>query len=134
MDRSSLGTSRTSLIIPIEDARNLHRLDDPDAGDVLLVVTALGPARGFIKAQDFVELRALGSSHGVVVQPFADDLNAELTADKVVLMRPAGLTLSVDVYGNGERTRQGQVVSSLGDVKKHACTVMFSAKNRASVT
>jgi hypothetical protein len=58
------------------------------------VVTALGPPRGFVKGQDFVEFCALASTHGVVVQPLADDLKAELAADKVFLTRPAGLTLS----------------------------------------
>ena len=57
-------------------------------------MTALAPARGFVKNQDFVEFRALASTHGVVVQPLADDLSVELAADKLVLMRPAGLTLS----------------------------------------
>src|SRR5262249_43779428 len=72
----------------------LHRLSDPEVGDTLLVVTALGPARGFVKTQDFVEFRALASTHGVVIQPLADDLNVELQADRIVLGRPSGLTLS----------------------------------------
>jgi len=41
-----------------------------------MVVTALGPSRGFVKNQDFVEFRALASTHGVVVQPLADDVGA----------------------------------------------------------
>ena len=49
-------------------------------------MTALGPARGFVKAQDFVEFRALASTHGVAVQPLADDLSAELAADKIVVV------------------------------------------------
>ena len=85
---------RSNVSVAMEDPRRLHRIVDPDAGDTLMVVTGLGPVRGLLKTQDFVEFRALASSHGVVVQPLADDLNAELTTDKVVLMRPAGLTLS----------------------------------------
>ena len=46
-------------------ARAVHTIKDPDVGDRLLVITALGPARGFLKVQDFVELRALPSIHGV---------------------------------------------------------------------
>ena len=86
--------ARASAIVPFEEPRTLHRLTDPDAGDTLLVVTALGPARGFLKAQDFVEFRALPSTHGVVIQPLADDVAVELAADKVVVGRPSGLTLS----------------------------------------
>ncbi len=94
INRNIIAPARSSVTVPIDDPRQLHRLDDPEAGDTLWVVTALGPARGFVKTQDFVEFRALASSHGVVLQPLADDLNAELAADKLVITRPAGLTLS----------------------------------------
>ncbi len=47
------------------------------------MITALGPARGFLKGQNFVELRALPSIQGVVLQPLADDLTAELAVDKI---------------------------------------------------
>lgn len=92
--RSIVGKGRSSITIPFDGPSALHRIDDPDVGDVLLVVTALGPARGFLKAQEFVELRALASTHGIVVQPLADDVNAELAADKIVISRPGGLSLS----------------------------------------
>ncbi len=86
--------ARASISIPFEEPRALHRIKDPDAGDDLLVVTGLGPARGIAKALDFVEFRALGSLHGVVLQPIADDVVAELATDKVLISRPHGLTLS----------------------------------------
>jgi tetratricopeptide (TPR) repeat protein len=92
--RNTTSSTRATAIIPFEDPRTIHRLTDPEIGDTLFVVTALGPARGLLKAQDFVEFRALASTHGVVIQPIADDLTAELTADKIVLGRPSGLTLS----------------------------------------
>src|SRR5581483_10118174 len=71
--------------------------------------TALGPARGFLKSQEFVEFRALASTHGVVVQPLADDLNAELGADKIVLGRPLGLTLSA-AFGASRSASAGPLV------------------------
>ena len=92
--RSIVGKDRSSITIPFADPRSLHRISDPDIGDALLVVTALGPARGFLKSQDFVELRALSSTHGIIVQPLADDITAELAADKIVISRPGGLSLS----------------------------------------
>ena len=79
--RSIAGKNRASIAIPFDDARKVHRITDPAVGDNLMVITALAPARGFLKAQDFVELRALPSAHGVVLQPLADDLTAELSAD-----------------------------------------------------
>ena len=72
----------------------MHRLDDPEVGDALLVVTALPPVRGFINGQEFVEFRMLASAQGIVVQPLADDLSVSILPDRVTLTRPSGLTLS----------------------------------------
>ena len=97
--RSVVGKNRASIAIPLDGPRTIHTVKDSDVGDRLMVVTALGPARGFLKAQDFVELRALPSIHGVVVQPIADDLTAELSADKITITRPEGLALSATSLG-----------------------------------
>ncbi|KRR22324.1 hypothetical protein CQ14_37830 [Bradyrhizobium lablabi] len=83
-----------SVTVPLANPGVMHRLVDPDAGDTLLVVTAPPPTRGLIKRQDFVELSLLESVHGVVVHPNSDDISAEVGADKVMLGRPGGLTLS----------------------------------------
>jgi hypothetical protein len=83
-----------NVTVPLASPGAMHRLVDPDAGDTLLVVTAPPPTRGLIKRQDFVELSLLESVHGVVVHPNSDDINAEVGADKVMLGRPGGLTLS----------------------------------------
>ena len=92
--RNMSGSARANVAIPFDQPAQLHRLSDPDIGDTLLVVTALGPARGFVKPQDFVEFRALASTHGVVIQPLADDVAAEVTPEKIIVTRPGGLTLS----------------------------------------
>jgi tetratricopeptide (TPR) repeat protein len=95
--RNMIGPNRASITIPFEHPHQLHRIADPEAGDQLLVVTAFAPARGLIHTQDFIEFRALASTHGVVVEPIADDVNMELGADKVVVSRPTGLTLSTSL-------------------------------------
>ncbi len=41
---------------------------------------------------------------------------------------PADVTLSIDVYENGKRTVRGEEISSLKNMKKHACTVLFSRR------
>ncbi len=92
--RNMIGPNRASVTVPFEQPHQVHRISDPEAGDQLLVVTGFAPARGFINEQDFVEFRALASTQGVVVEPLADDVNVELAADKVVVTRPGGLTLS----------------------------------------
>jgi tetratricopeptide (TPR) repeat protein len=99
MARNNVGKNRASIAIPFDNPRKIHVLTDHDIDDRLLVVTALGPARGFLKEQDFVELRALPSTHGVVLQPLADDVAAELADDKITVTRPGGLSLSPTAIG-----------------------------------
>jgi tetratricopeptide (TPR) repeat protein len=103
--RNIVGPSRSTVTIPIEEPAAQHRLTDPDGGEALLVVTALGPARGLIKPQDFVEFRALASAHGIVLQPLADDFKADLAIDKVLFSRPGGLTLSEAKLGGNHADR-----------------------------
>ncbi|MGD9846122.1 MAG: tetratricopeptide repeat protein [Variibacter sp.] len=92
--REEGGAARVNVSMPFEHSVALHRISDPQVGDKLLVVTGFGPARGFLRGQDFVEFRTLASTHGIVVQPLADDLTVDLKADKVVLSRPSGLMLT----------------------------------------
>src|SRR5262249_51571213 len=92
--RMPQGGGRSNVTVPFDLPSRLHRISDPEVGDTLLVVTAPGPARGFLKPQEFVEFNTLVSAHGVVVQPIADDIMVELATDKVVVTRPGGLALS----------------------------------------
>jgi hypothetical protein len=92
--RNLIGPTRASVTVSFDQPHRLHRIRDPEVGDDLLVVTGFAPARGFINEQDFVEFHALASTRGVVIEPLADDLHVELAADKVVIGRPGGLTLS----------------------------------------
>jgi tetratricopeptide (TPR) repeat protein len=94
LTRNGAAPAQANVTVAIAEPHALHRIEDPEAGDALLVVTALAPARGFINGQEFVEFRVLPSAHGIVVQPLADDLNLALFADRVSLTRPNGLTLS----------------------------------------
>jgi len=107
MTRNLIGPNRSSVTIPFAEPHLIHRIDDPDAGDQLIVVTGYAPVRGFINAKDFVEFRALASTQGVVVEPLADDVHVDLAPDKVVIGRPAGLALSTSLqtllHGSGLR-------------------------------
>ena len=97
MSRNLIGPNRSSVTIPFDAPHLVHRLDDPDAGDTLVVVTAFAPARGFVNARDFVEFRMLASAEGVVVDPLADDVKVELAPDKIIVSRPMGLALSTSL-------------------------------------
>jgi hypothetical protein len=97
--RTIIDKNNASIVIPFDNPRAVHRIGDPSLGAQLMVVTALAPARGFLKPQEFVELRALPSVQGVVLEPLADDVTAALAADKITLSRPGGLSLSATTLG-----------------------------------
>ena len=99
LTRTIVGPARASIVIPFDDAGRLHRITDPDVGDRLLVVSALAPVRGILKPQQFLELHALASTHGIAVQPLADDVIMQVAPDRIVIGRPDGLTLSTHVTG-----------------------------------
>ncbi len=105
--RNLIGPGRSSVTIEDAAAQHVHQIADPDVGDKLFVVTALAPARGFIDAKDFIEFHALASTLGVVIEPLADDLSVALAANKIVVTRPSGLTLSTSLqtllHGSGLR-------------------------------
>src|SRR5262249_6821300 len=100
--RATLGANRAVGVIPFDDPHELHRISDPDVGDTLLVVTALAPARGVLRTPGLVEFRALASTHGIVLQPLADDITVELNRDRIIVGRPSGLTLSAVNYELGD--------------------------------
>jgi hypothetical protein len=58
------------------------------------VITGFAPARGPLKEQDYLEFHILASTHGIVIQPLADDVDTELAGDKALISRPPGLILS----------------------------------------
>jgi tetratricopeptide (TPR) repeat protein len=97
--RSVVGRDRANVVIPFEKPAAVHEIRDPEIGDRLIVVTALGPARGFLRRRGYVELNLLASSQGVVVQPIADDIAAALAPDKITFGRPGGLSLSTAEVG-----------------------------------
>jgi tetratricopeptide (TPR) repeat protein len=83
-----------NVAVPYASPGLSHRIVDPDAGDTLVVVTALPPARGFIKRQDFVDFALLDSAHGIAIRPNSDDVGVEVGPGKVIVGKPGGLTLS----------------------------------------
>lgn len=98
MSRNITDPALANIAIPFANPGLLHKLTDPDAGDMLYVVTAPRPVRGFIKRQDLVDLSLLESAHGIAIRPNSDEVGVEVGSDKVILGKKGGLTLSpVDV-------------------------------------
>ena len=83
-----------ALKAPVAGATRIIRMPDADAGDVLTVVTALGPAKGLASRRDYVQLALLPSVQGLAIQPRVEDLAVRRDGDIVRMSRPGGLTLS----------------------------------------
>ncbi|WP_181707502.1 hypothetical protein [Chthonobacter rhizosphaerae] len=95
--RSIREDGTTALDIPFGRMTGLHDFTDPAIGDRLVVVTGLGPARGLIKPQSFVEVQALSSAHGLAFVPLTDDVEIRAENTEVSIDRPDGLSVSTAV-------------------------------------
>jgi tetratricopeptide (TPR) repeat protein len=111
--------SLASMTVPLPKAGLLHRFVDPEAGDTLLVATALPPAHGLIRRQDFVEVSLLESIHGVAIRPNSDDVTADIASDKIVLGKPGGLTLSPADTGAERAPTAGRPIFDLGEWRRN---------------
>ena len=69
-------------------------LDDPAVGDRIAVVTALAPAKALTARRDYVEIALLPTFQGLVIEPYATDLQVLAEGDLVRIGRPSGLALS----------------------------------------
>jgi len=115
MSRNITDPALANIAIPFANPGVLHKLTDPDAGDTLYVVTAQRPVRGFIKRQDLVDLSLLESAHGIAIRPNSDEVGVEVGADKVILGKKGGLTLSpVDISAERAPTAVRPVFSPEG--------------------
>lgn len=73
----------------------VHHVPDAEAGDMLTVATALGPAQGLPSRRTFLEITALASSHGLAFERAADGVTtAPVPGEGVIIERDRGLALS----------------------------------------
>jgi tetratricopeptide (TPR) repeat protein len=115
MSRNITDPALANIAIPFANPGLLHKLTDPDAGDMLYVVTAQRPVRGFIKRQDLVDLSLLESAHGIAIRPNSDEVGVEVGSDKVILGKKGGLTLSpVDISADRAPTAVRPIFSPEG--------------------
>nr|QDP27038.1 tetratricopeptide repeat protein [Bradyrhizobium cosmicum] len=115
MSRNITDPALATIAIPFANPGVLHKLTDPDAGDMLYVVTAQRPVRGFIKRQDLVDLSLLESAHGIAIRPNSDEVGVEVGSDKVILGKKGGLTLSpVDISADRAPTAVRPIFSPEG--------------------
>ncbi|TYC48704.1 hypothetical protein FMN50_26420 [Rhodobacterales bacterium] len=94
MERTVRGDGNSVLRILYKDPRNIREIEDPFVGDKISVVTGLGPPRGLLKPQKFVDLDALSSAQGIAVVARSDDVEMKLLGDDVIIEKRGGLALS----------------------------------------
>ena len=83
------------LKAPVAGATRVVKLLDPSVGDVLTVVTAVGPAKGLPSRREYVQMALLPSVQGLAVESYIDDLVVDRSGDIVHISRgQAGLVLS----------------------------------------
>ena len=128
--RNVADPARASVSIAIAKPGQVHRLNDPDAGISLMVVTAPAPASGLVKRQNFVEFSLLESIHGIVVQPNADDITMELSSDKAVLGRPGGLTLSAAMTAPERATSSSRPVFDIKEWRENKSADFIAARDK----
>jgi hypothetical protein len=123
--RNVVDRMHASVTVPLAGTGKLHRIVDPDSGDALMVVTALPPAQGFIRHQEFVEFSLRESIHGVVIEPKSDDIAVDVAPDKVTVTRPGGLTLSAANAGPERATTAARPIFDVGEWQKDSKADFF---------
>jgi len=83
-----------ALKAAVAGVTRIVRVADPVVGDVMPVVTALGPAKGLPTRREFVQVAFLPSVQGLAMESYVDDLDVSQDGDIVQVGRPSGLALS----------------------------------------
>jgi tetratricopeptide (TPR) repeat protein len=85
------------LKAPVAGATEVLAVADPNVGDTLSVVTALGPSKGLGARRDYVQLALLPSIQGLAIASHIEDLTVSREGDLIHIGRPAaGLALSAN--------------------------------------
>jgi tetratricopeptide (TPR) repeat protein len=111
-DLSVEGYAKVTVDLP--SVNMVHEVLDPEIGDSVFVVTALGPAQGLISSRRFVDFTAMASAHGMAIQPIAEDLGVNLDDGVVTITKPGGLAIT------GASAKQNfKLISKASDTKSH---------------
>ncbi len=108
--RGVADNGRTILSAKIPALGQIFWIDDPDTGDRLGIVTSSSKAYGLPKVQNFVELSALPTVHGLAIAPKSDDVIVNIGLDEVTVSRDSGLTVSLGVR---DTSKDGEVSKDL---------------------
>jgi hypothetical protein len=91
--RNQSDPKRASLSTLLPAADHAFKLMDPAGGDLLTVIPAQ-PGRGVPSIRNFADFAALPTASGLVITPYADDLEVSVDTSRVSISRPSGLSLT----------------------------------------
>jgi len=91
--RNQSDPRRSSLSTLLPAADHAFQLMDPSGGDLLTVIPAQ-PGRGVPSMRSFADFAALPTASGLVITPYADDLQVTVDTSRVSISRPSGLSLT----------------------------------------
>ncbi len=83
-----------TLKAAVAGATKVVEMADPQAGDTLSVVTALGPSKGLPSRRDYAQMSVLPSVQGLAIESHIEDLSVKRDGDIVRMGRTLGLALS----------------------------------------
>jgi hypothetical protein len=84
---------RASLSTLLPAADHAFKILDPAGGDLLTIIPCQ-PGRGVPAVRNFADFAVLPSASGLVITPYADDLQVAVDASRVSIGRPSGLALT----------------------------------------
>jgi len=90
-NQSDLRRASLSTLLPAAD--HAFQLLDPGGGDMLTIIPAQA-GRGVPSMRSFADFAALPTASGLVITPYADDLQITVDASRVSISRPSGLSLT----------------------------------------
>jgi len=91
--RNQTDPKRASLSTLLPAADHAFQLMDPSGGDLLTVIPAQA-GRGVASLRSFADFGALPTASGLVISPYADDLQINVENSRVSISRPSGLSLT----------------------------------------
>jgi hypothetical protein len=91
--RNQADPKRASLSTLLPAADHAFQLLDPSGGDLLTIIPAQA-GRGVPSLRSFADFAALPSASGLVITPYADDLQVNVDTARVSIARPTGLSLT----------------------------------------
>jgi hypothetical protein len=91
--RNQFDFRRASLSTLLPAADHAFKLLDPAGGDQLTIIPAQA-GRGVPTLRNFADFAALPTASGLVITPYADDLQVTVDTSRVTISRPSGLALT----------------------------------------